>query len=221
MKEATTLRLDEKAKNKATIADAQRASKAVGAALKVLKDFYEKAQAATALVQQQNGKGIKMGTDEWEALANPNFEGVIDKGHKAGMQTFGKTYKGNSESAGPILGLMEVIESDFANLESDTSAAEEVSQKAYEEFLADAKKNVAVKNRKIEMDEADKATSEASLLEATKDLKSTEDELLAADRYFEKIKPQCVEAGVTPEQRAAQRQAEIQSLKEALEILST
>merc|ERR1712100_526702 len=117
------------------------------------------------------------------------------------MQTFGEAYKGNSESAGPILGLMEVIESDFANLEADTSAAEEVSQKAYEEFLADAKKNVAVKDRKIEMDEADKATSETSLLEATKDLKSTEDDLLAADRYFEKTKPQCVEAGVTFEER--------------------
>merc|ERR1719310_847981 len=221
MKTATEDRKTEKAKNKQIIVDAQAGQKAVAAAIAVLKDFYEKAQKATALVQQQAGKGIKMGSDEWEALANPNFDGVIDPGHKAGMQTFGKAYKGNSESAGPILGLMEVIESDFANLESDTSAAEEVSQKAYEEFMADAKKNVAVKERKIEMDEADKATSETTLLDATKDLKSTEDELLAADRYFEKIKPQCVEAGVTPEQRAAQRQAEIQSLKEALEILST
>merc|ERR1719515_175166 len=221
MKTATEDRKTEKAKNKQIIADAQAGQKAVAAAIAVLKDFYEKAQKATALVQQQAGKGIKMGSDEWKSLANPNFEGVIDPGHKAGMQTFGKAYKGNSESAGPILGLMEVIQSDFANLESDTSAAEEVSQKAYEEFMADAKKNVAVKERKIEMDEVDKATSETTLLDATKDLKSMEDELLAADRYFEKIKPQCVEAGVTPEERTRQREAEIQSLKEALEILST
>merc|ERR1719482_321962 len=189
MKEATTLRLDEKAKNKATIADAQKAQEAVAAATAILKNFYEKARMATALVQQSKAGGIKMGSDEWDALANPNFEGTIDKGHKAGMQTFGKTYKGNSESAGPILGLMEVIESDFANLEADTSAAEEVSQKAYEEFMADAKKNVAVKERKVEMDDADKATAETNLLEATKDLKSTEDELLAADRYYAKLKP--------------------------------
>jgi len=231
MTKATADRKAEKAKNKATIEDAQEAQKAVASALAVLKDFYEKANLATALVQQEGQqKGIKMGSDEWQALANPNYAGSVDtwegtvkvdKGHKAGMQTFGKTYKGQAESAGPILGLLEVIESDFATLESDTDAAETVSQKAYEEFMADAKKNVAVKERKVEMDDADKATAETNLLEATKDLKSMEDELLAADRYYAKLKPQCIEAGVTFDERTKQREAEIQSLKEALEILST
>merc|ERR1719158_1860511 len=230
MKEATALRQEEKAKNKQTIADAQAAQKAVEAATAVLKDFYEKAQLATALVQQGKSGGIKMGSEEWKAMANPNYAGSVDtwegtvkvdKQHKAGMQTFGKTYKGQAESAGPILGLLEVIQSDFATLESDTVAAEEVSQKAYEEFMVDAKKNIAVKERKVEMDDADKATADTTLLEATKDLKSTEDELLAADRYFAKLKPQCIEAGVTFEERTRQRESEIQSLKEALEILST
>jgi len=221
MKEATSMRLEEKAKNKATIEDAQKASKAVAAATAVLKNFYEKAKMATALVQQSKAGGIKMGSDEWDALANPNFEGTIDPGHKAGMQTFGKAYKGNQDAAGGVMALLEVIASDFAQLEADTSAAEEVAQKSHEDFMAESKKSIAVKERKIEMDEADKASSEASLNTAITDLKSTEDELLAADRYFEKLKPQCVEAGVTFEERQAQRQAEIQSLQEALKILST
>ena len=42
------------------------------------------------------------------------------------MQTFGKTYKEPAESASLIPGLLEVIESDFANLESDTVDAETV-----------------------------------------------------------------------------------------------
>merc|ERR1719449_164153 len=47
---ATKLRQEEKAKNADTIADAAAAQTAVAQALKVLKDFYEKAGEATALV---------------------------------------------------------------------------------------------------------------------------------------------------------------------------
>merc|ERR1719387_3447193 len=50
---ATKIREEEKAKNAETIKDAIEAQKAVEQALKVLKDFYEKAGEATALVQQQ------------------------------------------------------------------------------------------------------------------------------------------------------------------------
>merc|ERR1711953_592401 len=51
MGEATSLRESEKETNKVTVKDAQAAQKAVTAATAVLKDFYEKAATATALVQ--------------------------------------------------------------------------------------------------------------------------------------------------------------------------
>jgi len=247
MAEATKLRQDEKAKNEATIADAQAGQTAVAAATSVLKEFYERAALATALVQggpsksaslvQGQAAGIKMDSEEWKALANPNYAGSVetfdegsggvalagkvDTEHKAGMQTFGATYKGKQDEAGGVLALLEVIASDFANLEADTTAAETVSQKAYEEFMADAEKNTAVKTQNIEMDTADKASAEAKLASDTKDLKATQDELLAADRYYEKLKPQCIETGVTFKERTAQREAEIASLREALQILSS
>merc|ERR1712129_410127 len=90
MAEATELRKAEKATNKVTEEDAQAAQKAVAAATAVLKDFYEKAATATALVQAKTPNprqwglktGVKMGTDEWNALANPNFKGKVDTGHK-------------------------------------------------------------------------------------------------------------------------------------------
>merc|ERR1719191_839817 len=50
---ATKMREEEKAKNAATIKDAQEAQTAVAQALTVLKEFYAKAAQATALVQQQ------------------------------------------------------------------------------------------------------------------------------------------------------------------------
>jgi len=229
MAEATDLRTNEKATNKVTVKDAQAAQKAVAAATAVLKDFYEKAATATALMQAKTPNprqwglktGVKMGTDEWNALANPNFKGTVDKGHKEDMQTFGESYDGQQDEAKyGILALLEVVQSDFANLEADTTAAEEAAQTAYEDFMAESKKNQAVKEKKIEMNTADKAAAETKLQEDIADLKSTQDELLAAERYYKKLVPQCVDQGMTWEERVKARESEIASLKEALSILS-
>jgi hypothetical protein len=214
--EATKMRQAEKAKNKVTVSDSEAAQKAVAAATAVLKKFYEKASMATGLLQV--GRPT-MGSDEWQALANPNFEGTVDKGHKAGQQTFGKAYTGNQDSAGGVMAMLEVILSDFSNLEADTKASEAASQKAYDGFMTESKRNKATKSKKIEMDEADKAAAEQTLAEDTQDLKGTQDELLAADRYYAKLVPQCIDQGQSFEERTASREAEIASLKQALEIL--
>merc|ERR1719502_272 len=87
VEEATKLRTEEKATNKVTVEDAEAAQSAVAAATAVLKKFYEKASLATGFVELGVSRP-RMGTDEWNALANPNFKGTIDKGHKEGMQTF-------------------------------------------------------------------------------------------------------------------------------------
>jgi len=225
MGEATQLREDEKAKNKETIEDSQGAQKAVAAATAVLKDFYAKAADATALVQTKSkpsllSRGVKMGTEEWEALANPNFEGTVDKGHKEGMQTFGETYTGNQDAAGGVMALLEVALSDFANLEADTKASEVEAVASYNSFMVQSKKSKAKKSKKIEMDQADRAAAESRLQEDIAELKSTQDELIAADKYHEKLVPQCIDQGMSWEELVKARQDEINSLKEALEILN-
>jgi len=220
--EATKMRTAEEKKNKATVEDAEAAVKAVDAATAVLKDFYEKASQATALVQGGGmaaaRRGIRMGTDEWDALADPNAP-PVDKGHKEGQQTFGDTYKGNQDGATGVLAMIEVIRSDFANLAADTKAGEEASLKSFDEFMVESKKNLAVKSKKMELNDADKAAAEKKVREAKGDLKSNQDELIAAERYFEKLQAQCVQKGSSYEERSKARAAEIQSLKEALKML--
>merc|ERR1711920_856758 len=162
------------------------------------------------------------GTDEWDALANPNFEGQIDKGHKEGMQTFGEREEGQQDEAQyGVLGLLEVIASDFATLEANTNAAEAAAAEAYERFTVESRKSKEAKTRKSEMNEMDRASTEAKVQEETADLKSTQDQLLAADRYYGRLVPQCIDRGMTWDQRVAARQAEIDSLKQALNILSS
>lgn len=231
MTEASDMRMQEKATNAETVKDAKAAQVAVQRATKVLKTFFEKALTATALVQGK-GKtpsprkwglktGVKMGTEEWNALANPELEGTVDTGHKEQMQTFGDKYEGQQDdNEYGVLALLEVIQSDFATLEADTSAAEAASQKAYDEFMVESKRNQAVKEKKISMNTADKASAESRLQEDITNLKATQDELLAADRYHAKLVPQCIDQGMTFEERTAAREAEIKSLKEALKILN-
>merc|ERR1719410_1541484 len=164
MTEATAFRKEEKSKNELTIKDAKAAQAAIAAAMAVLKDFYSKALTATAFLQLQTPsprrwglkKNVKMGTPEWNALANKDFKGTVgdnydsklDTGHKEGMQTFGEVDQGQQdENEYGVLALLDVIQSDFANLESDTAAAEEVAQKTYDDFMAESKKSKAVKTK--------------------------------------------------------------------------
>merc|ERR1719253_936640 len=115
--------------------------------------------------------------------------------------------------------MLEVILSDFANVEAETKQAEAAAQKAYDDFMVESKKTKSVKSKKIEMDEVDKAAAESKLAEDTKDMKATQDELIAADKYYEKLVPQCIDQGQTFEERTASRESEIASLKQALKIL--
>merc|ERR1719271_1383110 len=53
-------------------------------------------------------------------------------------EIFDEPYKGMQSENGGVVGMIEVIQSDFARLESETSGAETAAQKEYEEFVQDA-----------------------------------------------------------------------------------
>merc|ERR1711920_844857 len=86
MAKATEIRQEEKKTNTETIADSEEAQTAVAQALTVLKEFYAKAGDATALLQQQ-------------PTAPPIFD---------------SPYQGMQAENGGVVGMLEVIESDFA-----------------------------------------------------------------------------------------------------------
>lgn len=127
-------------------------------------------------------------------------------------------YSGMGE--GGIVGLLEVIESDFARLIADTSSGEAEAVSEFTTFTNDAAEDKAVKEVDMKNKEASKTSKQGDLLNTQKDLKTTEMELEAAMDYFEKLKPSCVEQGVSFEERVAKRKEEIESLQEAFKILS-
>merc|ERR1719420_703140 len=135
-------------------------------------------------------------------------------------EIFDKPYKGMSGMTGGVVGMLEVIESDFARLQAETQASEAKAQKEYEEFMSDSKVDKASKTRDIEHKETKKTNQETALGDKKKDLEGTQKELDAALRYYDKLKPSCVDSGVSYEDRVMRRKEEIQSLQEALKILN-
>merc|ERR1712080_195477 len=127
---------------------------------------------------------------------------------------------GMGGEAGGVVGMLEVIESDFARLESDTKAAEATAQKEYDEFMTDSKVDKSEKSTDIEHKTAKKQDESQALTVKREDLEGTQKELDAALAYFDKLKPSCVDAGVSYEDRVARRKEEIESLQEALRILN-
>lgn len=188
---ATSLREEEKATNKQTVKDAKEAQAAVAQALEVLQNFYAKAGEATSLMQ------------------NPEAPEVFDE-----------PYKGMQSENGGVVGMIEVIQSDFARLEAETTAGESQSQKEYDEFMDDSAVDKTAKNKDIEHKTAKKQDQQQALQEKRGDLEGTQKELDAALAYFDKLKPSCIDSGVSYEDRVQRRQDEIESLQEALRILN-
>jgi cell division septum initiation protein DivIVA len=194
MAEATDLRKKEKETNEETIADAQEAQTALAQALTVLKEFYKKAGEATALLQQAQ---------------QPTPPPIFDK-----------PYRGMGDEAGGVVGMLEVIESDFARLEADTEAAEAAAQKEYDTFMTDSKVDKEGKEQDVNYKTAKKQAEEQALTTKQSDLEGTQKELEAALAYYDKLKPSCVNEGVSYDERVSRRKEEIESLQEALRILN-
>jgi len=135
-------------------------------------------------------------------------------------EVFDSPYQGNQGASGGVIGMLEVIQSDFARLEAETKAAEEQGQKEYDEFMTVSEADKAQKNKDIEHKVKKKQDRSQSLEEAKKDLDGTKDELDAALAYYDKLKPDCIDSGVSYEDRVARRKEEIESLQEALKILN-
>merc|ERR1719475_28286 len=148
MAKATGIRQEEKATNTATVKDAQAVQTAVAQALTVLKEFYAKAAEATAFVQQQ-----------------PEAPEIFDE-----------PYKGMQGESGGVVGMLEVIQSDFARLEAETTAAEAEAQKEYDQFMDDSAVDKAQKSKDIEHKTMKKQNEEQALQEKEGDLEGTQKE---------------------------------------------
>jgi len=194
--EATGLRSAEKKTNAEAVSEAKAAQSAVEQAIKVLKDFYE-SQSSASLVQKTVGRDIA-----------------------ADMSKVKEPYKGMGASSGGIVGMLEVVLSDFARLETDTSEAEDQAQRVYDSFMKESNQDAAVKETTVKHNEKNRDRTDDKLRGLKKEIAMTQTELDSATGYYDKLKSQCVDSGQTYAERKQSRADELVSLQEALKILN-
>jgi len=186
MAEATAHRLEEKAENTATIADAIAGTEAVKQAIVILREFYS-SQAGFLQVRRQVPEMAE--------------------------------YKGMQNNKGGVIGMLEVIQSDFMRLEADTKSAEAQAASEYDGFMTDSKASKLAKHNEEVQLKLDKDQTEFEKSQTEKDLAATEEELAKANEYYSYLKPNCLEVHVNYEDRVARRNEEIEALKQAYKIL--
>merc|ERR1719401_1904171 len=198
--EGQRMRDTEKANNQQTVADAKAAQVAIERAMKVLRDFYAQAEddspGGASLLQASGGAD----SDRTEAAEREPYTGM--QGAKAG-----------------VLGALEVLVSDFARLETETSAAEDQAATAFQTFLYEAEEDVEVKRTEVKHKEERAQEAAEALRSAKTGLAFTQEELDRALDYYDTLKAECLDKGLSYEERVKRREEEIQSLKEALRIL--
>lgn len=190
--DATEFRASEAAKHSETVKDAQDSQLQVTRAKEVLSNFYAASQGS--FIQQSS-----------------DMEAAMEQAAQA-------PYQGQSSSSS-IVAMLEVIISDFAKLEAETTEDEETAQQMFKRFSVESKKEIAVTEKEISIKE--RKTEELKLENAhsRRELKLTKDELQAALDYYEHLKPMCENTAPSYEERKAQRDNEIEALKGALTLI--
>merc|ERR1719461_2091567 len=197
LNEATELRTADREENEVTVETAKEGKAAVELALSILGQYYH----PEAFVQT----GYVPPNSDREGLT------VADRA----PEVFSGEYHGNHDASKGILGLLEVILSDFERTITTVEQDEKTAQLAFETFEADNK----AKNKEINTKSGQIATIEDSLVEQEEDKGDAAKLLADAKAELKKLKPLCIEGEETYAQRVAKREKEIAALKEAMTIL--
>jgi len=194
--EATKIRGEEKEENLQTMKDARQGLTALTQAIQILKIFYKQAAKAKTFIQ-----------------ASPLEED--DPGAAKGA------YKGNQGASKAILGLLEVLQSDFQRTLSTTEAAEKKAQAEFVEFDRTSKADIGAKQTKTELDTEDLSKTEINIEKSMKSLQENQDAVDQSVKELEELKPMCIDSGMSYEERVEKREEEIAALKKAVCELDT
>jgi chromosome segregation ATPase len=192
----TQLRAEEKDQNLATIKTAKEGLSAVREAITILEVFYKSAARASSLAQ-----------------ASP----VDDDTHGPG---FTGSYGGQQNSATGIIGILEVVASDFDRTARLTAESEEKSAADFVEHRQSALSDIKGKERQTEINKEELQSTENMIVTRMSDLESAQSLLDAALQTLEDLKPMCIDTGMSYAARVEKREEEIAALKEALTFLA-
>jgi hypothetical protein len=179
-----------------TVADQRATQKLLIGALNVLKGFYDKA----ALVQKTGGK------KQAQPAGPPPPPGF-------------KAYK-NQAASGGVLAMIEQIVEDAKSMEKDALKGEETAQVAYETFVTETNAAITAATKEQTTTEENKAKAEEEKAETGERTDTTMAEIEALYSENADLHKSCDYTLKNFDLRQAARESEMESLKQAMSILS-
>jgi len=180
---------------------------------------------ATALRNKEHEEYLKASKDYKDsAEAVANAIAVLQDYYSSGSFVQAKEAPelggAKTDIASTIMSMLEVAESDFTSLLAEAEASEKEAQSNYDKLTEQNTITKTTNTGEVKGMEATVKSEETSLLNYKEDFATTGKELDAVLAYLDKLKPQCETKVMSYAERVAKREAEIEGLKEALEILS-
>jgi len=175
--------------------DLETGLRGVRKALGVLRDYYGSGASAAML---QNGEDVTA------MMQQPSAPEQHEKASGAGSS---------------VIGILEVVESDFAKNLATEEAEEADAQSEYEKTTQENSVTRTLKEQDVKYSTQEFKGLDKSIAEFSSDRETTNTELSAVLEYYSKIKDRCIAKPETYSERQRRREAEISGLKEALSIL--
>jgi len=118
-----------------------------------------------------------------------------------------------------IIGILEVCESDFSDNLAKEEMAESDAASEYEKITQENKVAKTTKDQDVKYKTQEFKSLDKEIAELTGDKDTLSTELGAVNEYYSKLRERCVAKPESYEDRKARREAEINGLKEALQVL--
>mmetsp|Transcript_41572 Transcript_41572/g.120362 ORF Transcript_41572/g.120362 Transcript_41572/m.120362 type:complete len:709 (-) Transcript_41572:117-2243(-) len=205
LQEATELRSEEQRDNNGVMRDATAGKEAVEYALQVLKAFYE-SQGSTLLQGH-------------ESYVPPNSDRAGQTVGDLAPEVFGSGYGGQQEASKGVIGMLEVILSDFDRTNGTVASQEQMAEGDFQTFKGAIDGDTSSKEGDKTTKEGEVSTIENDLVTLTDSKRDAVRDKELAESELEGLRSMCVEGEETYEERVAKREKEIAALKEAHAIL--
>jgi len=195
--EMDTIRREQNADYKVAKSDLEAGIAGVEKALTVLRDYYGSAAGASMIQDDSSSWSASM----LQQPAKP------------------VTHSKSGGSAGGIIGILEMCESDFSRDLAGEESAESDAAEAYDKQTQENKLQKTMKEQDVKYKTQEFKSLDAEIAELSSDKKTAAKEHAAVMDYYSKIKERCIAKPSTYEERTVRRQEEIEGLRNSLKAL--
>jgi hypothetical protein len=195
--EAEAQRETEEGINEDTVAEAEAGLTAVKEAIDILDHFYK------SVSKDKVDLGLLQKKQPSKDAPSAGFD-------------IGESYNAGQGESGGILGMLDVIKSDFERTIKVTTSTEKTQADEHTKFMGESGVSLFEKRTAIDLKIRAKDDAIEELEEDDDNLNSQTELLKVALQELVDLQPTCVQTGMTYEERVARREEEIQGLKIAL-----